>query len=65
MVMTSYNLVNGVRMSENQHLIDILRKDFGFDGVIVSDWEAYAALDCHHGRHDDDLPLQRGTRTGA
>lgn len=40
MVMTSYNLVNGVRMSENQHLIDILRKDFGFDGVIVSDWEA-------------------------
>ena len=40
MVMTSYNLVNGVRMSENARLIEVLRKDFGFDGVIVTDWEA-------------------------
>ena len=40
MVMSSYNLVNGVRMSENKKLYDVLRNDFNFDGVIVSDWEA-------------------------
>ena len=40
MVMSSYNLVNGVRMSENKELYDVLRNDFKFNGVIVSDWEA-------------------------
>lgn len=40
MVMTSYNLVNGVRMSENANLIGVLRRELGFEGVIVTDWEA-------------------------
>lgn len=40
-VMCSYNLVNGVYASENRRLLkNILRKEFGFDGVIVSDWDA-------------------------
>lgn len=39
-VMSSYNLVNGVRMSEHEKLYGVLRKDFGFDGVIMSDWDA-------------------------
>ena len=40
-VMCSYNPVNGVYASENKHLLnDILRNEFGFDGVIVSDWGA-------------------------
>ena len=40
-VMCSYNPVNGVYASENKHLLnDILRKEFGFDGVVVSDWGA-------------------------
>lgn len=38
-VMSSYNLVNGVRMAENRRLFDILRREFGFDGMIMSDWE--------------------------
>ena len=39
-VMSSYNLVNGVRMSEHEKLYGVLRGEFGFDGMIMSDWEA-------------------------
>jgi len=39
-VMTSYNLVNGVRMSEHEKLYGVLRNSFGFDGLIMSDWDA-------------------------
>ena len=39
--MCSYNLVNGVYASEHKKLLnDILRGQFGFKGLIVSDWEA-------------------------
>lgn len=38
-LMSSYNLVNGQHASENAHLLDdILRKDWGFDGFVSSDW---------------------------
>ncbi len=41
MLMSSYNPVNGVYMSENKWLLqDILREEFAFDGVVVSDWGA-------------------------
>ena len=41
MVMCSYNRVNGVYASENKHLLKtVLRDEFGYDGVIVSDWMA-------------------------
>ena len=38
-VMTSYNLLNGVHTSERRDLIeDILRAEFGFDGLVMTDW---------------------------
>lgn len=40
MVMCAYNLINGVYAAENKQAFDILRDEFGFDGVIVSDWAA-------------------------
>src|SRR5262249_35721559 len=40
-VMNSYNLINGVHATQNPHLnIDILRKDWGFDGILMSDWDS-------------------------
>lgn len=38
-IMTSYNQVNGVYANENQHLLkDILRGEWGFDGIVITDW---------------------------
>jgi beta-glucosidase len=40
-VMCSYNLVNGDYACENSYLLnDVLKKDFGFQGFVVSDWGA-------------------------
>ena len=38
-IMSSYNLVNGTYANENAHLLqEILRKDWGFTGAVVTDW---------------------------
>lgn len=38
-IMSSYNEVNGEYANENRHLIgEILREDWGFDGIVITDW---------------------------
>ena len=53
-IMSSYNLVNGVYANENEHLlVDILRKEWGFDGLVVTDWG---------GNNDSVLSLKCGNQ---
>ncbi|MFI9786305.1 beta-glucosidase [Kitasatospora sp. NPDC051984] len=40
LVMSSYNSVNGATMSANSLLRDPLKDEWGFDGVVISDWTA-------------------------
>lgn len=39
-VMSSYNQVNGEWVNSNQKVCDILRKEIGYEGVVVSDFAA-------------------------
>ena len=40
-LMCSYNPINGIYASENKYLlIDVLRNEFGYEGVTISDWGA-------------------------
>jgi beta-glucosidase len=57
-VMDSYNLINGVHATQNATLnIDIMRKEFGFEGTIMSDWVAtYDAIGAANGGLDIEMP---------
>lgn len=39
-VMTAYNKVNGEYCSENKYLLDILKKEWNFEGITITDWGA-------------------------
>ena len=39
-VMCSYNKINGVQGSENKKGFAVLRNEYGFDGAVISDWDA-------------------------
>ncbi len=57
-VMDSYNFVNGTHMTQNGTFnIDIARKQWGFDGVMMSDWVAtYDGVAAANGGLDIEMP---------
>lgn len=53
MVMTAFNIVDGVPCVGNKHLVkDILRDEWGFDGVVISDYSAVDELIVHGAAED-------------
>lgn len=57
-VMDSYNLVNGEHMTQNGILnTDVLKKDWGFKGIVMSDWSAtYDGVAAANGGLDLEMP---------
>ena len=57
-VMDSYNPVNGVHATQNDYLNNqVLRKQWGFDGIVMSDWSAtYDAVEAANGGLDLEMP---------
>ncbi|MPY55387.1 glycoside hydrolase family 3 protein, partial [Streptomyces acidicola] len=56
-VMSAYNGVNGATMTENDLLRSPLDDEWGFDGVIVSDWTAVQSTEASaRGRQDLAMP---------
>lgn len=57
-VMCSYNLVNDVYACENDYLLNqVLKKDFGFKGFVVSDWGAtHSTVKAALAGLDQDMP---------
>ncbi len=61
-VMSSYNLVNGEHAGESRRLLTtILREEWGFDGLVMSDWLAVAdrPVSLHAGL-DLEMPGSKG-----
>src|SRR5271168_2441884 len=57
-VMDSYNLTNGSHMTQNGYLNnDVLKKEWGFDGILMSDWTStYDAVGAANGGLDLEMP---------
>ena len=57
-IMDSYNLTNGEHMTQNGHLNnDVVKKEWGFDGIIMSDWDAtYDGVAAANGGLDLEMP---------
>ena len=66
-VMASYNEIDGIPSHSNRHLLtDILRQEWGFDGLLVSDYFAISDLrTLHHVAATDDEAAKMALNAGV
>jgi beta-glucosidase len=57
-IMDSYNLTNGQHMSQNRYLLtDVVKNEWGFDGLIMSDWSGtYDGVKAANAGQDLEMP---------
>jgi beta-glucosidase len=55
LVMSAYNSINGATATENELLETPLNSEWGFDGVVISDWTAVRSI--NSARHSQDLAM--------
>lgn len=62
-VMTAYNQINGEECSGDSRLVrDILKKEWGFDGMVICDWGAVKdAAEASRGGVDLQMPMSIGS----
>lgn len=66
MVMTSFNTVEGIPATGNRKLMrELLRGEWEFDGVVISDWGAVGELIAHGVAEDDREAALRAIRAGV
>lgn len=66
MLMTSFNTVDGVPSSGNEWLMrDVLRDEWNFDGVVISDWGAVAELIPHGVAEDGKEAAEKSIKAGV
>jgi beta-glucosidase len=54
--MTAYNRINGISASENAGLIALLKQEWGFDGLLMSDWWGTYSLAAAEAGLDLEMP---------
>ena len=65
-LMSAFNSINGVPASANSFtLTEILRKEWGFDGFVVSDWDAVNELREHSIGADDETVARKALEAGV
>jgi beta-glucosidase len=66
MVMTSFNTVDGIPATGNEKLMrGILRDEWNFDGVLISDWASIREMIAHGAAEDDREAAYRAIRAGV
>lgn len=66
MVMTAFNTINRIPCTINEHLLrDILRKEWGFDGVVITDYGAINEVVIHGSSENKKDAAEKAIKAGC